>query len=273
VPISGPCLYIGRRRSANKDSADPTAQMVQEMTARRNPPLAAEDIRAFETRFGAVLPDEYRQFLMREGNGGSLGPRYGLLRLGMVPAHWSEIHDYATRLRRPFPLEGAWVWEDEPDTPDLERRIDSTDDGVLLLGEEGCGARWVLVVSGRRAGEVWLTTGEGAAPTGLTFRPWLERFEKYGEEWWVSLVRTWGPSTNIWFASHAVKQLYALELKEKGSPPAALARGSPLCFDCIAFLGRACAWAKAGLAGGAPDLFWIFSGDGSVKALRRQPQP
>jgi hypothetical protein len=231
--------------------------------------LGAEDIRAFEKRFGVVLPDEYRQFLMGESNGGAFGPRYGLLPLGTVPSHWSELYDYATRMCRPFPLDAVWVWEDEDDGPDLERRIESTNDGVLFLGEEGCGARWVLVVSGRRAGEVWLTTGEGAAPTGLTFRAWLAAFATSGEKWWAPLVETWGPSRNIWFASHAAKQIYVLELNKKGGPPAAFAQSSPLCFDCIEFLGRACAHARSPLAVATPDLTWMLSKDGTVKAMKR----
>lgn len=233
-------------------------------------PLAPDDICHFEMRYGIVLPDEYRQFLMRDGDDGAFGPRYGLLRLGTVPSHWSQLYDYSTRLRRPFPLESAWVWEDEPDARDLERRIDSTDDGVLLLGEEGCGARWILVVSGRRAGEVWLTTGEGATPTGLTFRAWLARFAADGDEWWAPLVETWGPSPYIWFAAHAAKQMYA---SNEGAPPAAFAQSSPLCFDCIKFLRRACLHAHSPLAVATPGLMWSFSTDGTVKATERSEQP
>lgn len=239
----------------------------------RDPSLGVEDIRTFETRFGVVLPDKYRQFLMREHDGAAIGPRYGLLPLGKVPSHWSEIHDYSTRLQRPFPLDAAWIWEDEPDAPDLERRIEATNDGVLLLGEQGCGARWVLVVSGERAGEVWLTTGEGAAPTGLTFWPWLERFTAGGGEWWISLIETWDPKPNIWFAAHAAKQIYAWDLKENGVPPAAFAQSSPLCFDCIQWLGRACAHARAELAVATPGLIWIFSADGAAKAISRNEPP
>jgi SMI1/KNR4 family protein SUKH-1 len=237
------------------------------MKTGRNPPLSQEDIRSFETRFGVILPDEYRQFLIRDGDGGAFGPRYGLLPLGTLPPHWSEVHDYSTRLRRPFPLEAAWVWEDEPEAPDLGRRMESVDDGVLLLGEEGCGARWILVVTGTRAGEVWLTTGEGIAPTSLTFRPWLERFSTDGEEWWASLVESWGPSPNIWFAAHAAKQIYVSEATTKTD--IAFAQSSPLCFDCIKFFKLASAKTGGKVAIATPGLIWLFSADGTVKAIRR----
>lgn len=239
------------------------------MPAGGNQPLDADDIGAFESRFGVAIPVEYREFLLREGNGGPFGPRYGLLRLGTVPSYWSEIHDYSARLRRPFPLEHAWVWEDEPDAPDLERRIDATEVGVLLLGEEGCGARWVLVVSGMRAGEVWLTTGEGAAPTGLTFGRWLERFASEGDQWWIPLVENWGPSPYIWFAAHAIKQRYVSTLNEKGAPPAEIAQSCPICFDCIEFLVRDCVHYGVGLEVTTPDTVWVFSADGTAKTRNR----
>jgi hypothetical protein len=229
--------------------------------------LGSDDIRKFEKRFKIVLPDEYRHFLIREGNGGACGPRYGLLPLGTVPSHWSKVYDYSRRLRRAFPLSAEWVWEDEPYAPDRDRRIKSAGDGVLFLGEDGCGARWVLVVSGARAGEVWLTTGEGATPSGYTFRPWLERFTVEGQEWWARLVQHWGPSENIWFASHAAKQLYVSYSKEKGVPLDAFAQSSPLCFDCIKFFGLACAKARAALAISTPDLVWMFSVDGEPRAI------
>lgn len=248
------------------------SQKVHEVTAGRNPSLTAKEIRNFETQFGVVLPDEYRRFLMKDGNGGEYGPRYGLLPLGTLPPHWSTIHNYSTRLRRPFLLDATWVWEDEPDAPNVESRVDATNDGVLLLGEEGCGARWLLVVSGKRAGEVWLTTGEGAAPSGLTFGPWLTRFSKYGNEWWAPIVEKWGPSPYIWFASHAIKQIYVLDLNKKGKPPEALAQTSPLCFDCIKFFARACAQYRAPLAISTPGLNWIFSAEGMPKAIKRSEQ-
>jgi hypothetical protein len=245
---------------------------VTELAPRLNPPLREVDIRAFESRFGVVLPDEYRQFLIRQGDGGATGPRYGLLPLGTVPSHWSAVHDYCKRLRRPFPLDAAWVWEDEPPAPGLQRRVNATDNGVLLVGEDGCGARWVLVVSGARAGEVWLTTGEGATPTGLTFKPWLARFAQDGDAWWASLVKAWGPSPNIWFAAHAAKQMYVHQLEENGSPPPAFAQSSPLCFDCVEFFGRACAYHHSPLAVATPGLLWKFSKNGAAKVKPRSEE-
>jgi hypothetical protein len=43
---------------------------------RSNPPIDTRDVTAFEAEFAAKLPDDYRDFLLRIGNGGA-GPYYG----------------------------------------------------------------------------------------------------------------------------------------------------------------------------------------------------
>jgi hypothetical protein len=229
------------------------------MNVELNPPLRPEELAAFERQYNVSLPPDYRDFLLSRGNGGMLGPRYGLLRLGEVPEHWKGVHDYDTQLRRSFPLTAEWVWEDEDENAaDLEARVAAVDDGVVLLGEEGCGARWTLVLRGTEAGRVWLSTGEGATPTGMTFLPWLERLSRDGFSWWATLVEEWGPKRGIWFASHAIKQLYV------SGHPGDLAQSSPLCVDCVHFLSRACAHDQRPLAVQTPAGRWLFSSKGEI---------
>lgn len=241
-------MFCGRLRISEGD-----------VTADARPPIHSDLVAEFEVRYGVQLPADYREFLVTRGNGGARGPRYGLLPLGVVPAHWARVHDYVSKLQRSFPLTREWVWEDEPDAVNLDGRVAAVHDGVLLLGEEGCGARWILVVRGRAAGGVWLCTGEGAAPTGLPFVQWLSRLEQDGLAWWSKLVAGWGPSPGIWFASHAVKQSYV------GGHEGALAQSSPLCLDCVAFLARACAHDGRPLAVQTPDRRWYFSAEGAVQ--------
>ena len=64
-------------------------------------------------------------------------------------------------------IDSQWIWEDESD---LSGKGDAVDDGVILLGEEGRGARWVLVLRGPQRGTEWFTTGEGAA-SGHSYVP------------------------------------------------------------------------------------------------------
>lgn len=42
-------------------------------------------------------------------------------------------------------------------------------DGSLVLGTDGCGMYWHLIVTGPQRGHVWLISGEGAQPFGAEF--------------------------------------------------------------------------------------------------------
>jgi hypothetical protein len=209
------------------------------------------------------LPADYREFLLQRTNGACHGPKYGLLPLGVVPEHWARVLDYSSTLQRSFPIDREWVWEDDPDCVDRERRIVSVRDGVLLLGEEGCGARWVLVVRGPGAGFVWLTTGEGITPTGLRFTQWFDKLTLEGANWWSGLVRNWGPSENIWFAAHAIKKLYVAQL-QRGTRPIVMTQSTPLCDHCIGFLTRAAAHDLIDVSVTTPGFEWSFSSKGAV---------
>ena len=157
------------------------------------PPLGEEAVVAFERRHGVTLPDPYRGFVARVGNGCPDGPpHYGLVGLGEPshPAGGLELR--RDSLSRPFPLQDAWVWEDDPD-PD-EGRLQAVLDGCLPLGTDGCGMEWVLIVTGPQRGHVWLLSGEGAQPwdprTGYTtggagFVGWVAHWTA-GRPWWDS---------------------------------------------------------------------------------------
>lgn len=43
------------------------------------------------------------------------------------------------------------------------------DHGSLVLGTEGCGMYWHLIVTGPHRGHVWDISGEGASPFGAEF--------------------------------------------------------------------------------------------------------
>jgi hypothetical protein len=225
------------------------------MTSKRNPPATEASVRRFEEVSGMKLPGEFRSFLVGVADGGDLGPEYGLRALASEPSE---------RLARPFPLTKEWVWEDEPPTPERDERIAATNDGVLDLGEEGCGASWVLVVTGACRGEVWLATGEGATPCRprMRFDAWLQHRMASGSQWWPTLVEDWGPRKNIWFAAHALKKALVREIERPGDKPIALGLSSPLCFDCKNFLLRAAAHAGRAIVVSTPAGEWIFKPEG-----------
>ncbi|MFD7732091.1 SMI1/KNR4 family protein [Kitasatospora phosalacinea] len=129
-------------------------------------------VHAFETEHGVVLPEPYRTFVAEITDGSYAGPPdHGLVALAELPADWGG--DPAGRdLARPFPLTAAWLWEDDEETPgeELDARVDGVyRHGSVVLGTDGCGMYWHLVVTGPQRGRVWCVTDVGAAPFGAEF--------------------------------------------------------------------------------------------------------
>lgn len=226
--------------------------------------LTAKEVSAFERLHQIELPESYRRFLIEVANGAQLGPAYGLLALGEVPWHWSGVHCYEERLTKSFPLQAEWVWEDEPDEPDLASRVDRVQDGVLLLGEQGCGARWVLVVRGPQHGSIWLSTGEGATPVATDFSEWLTRLVDTPSEWF-EVTSHWGPERNIWLASHAIKQIVTNNF-DREEVATEYRQDPPICDDCQLYLARLASFHRRSFQVISSEITWHFSADGAVAA-------
>ncbi len=215
--------------------------LLDQAEAARSPRLAHGEVAAFEVRHDVALPREYREFLVEIGNGADGGPAYGLIPLGQIPQHWRRFYDFTSRLAKPFPLTGEWVWEDDdPEDASVVRRRARTGDGCLFLGEEGCGANWVLIVSGEARGEVWLATGEGMTPSRPRsgFLDWLENRLRGGHHGWASLVDHWGPHQGAYFDYHAARQALAAAETPKVPDPYDIQQSSPLCASCVGFFQR-----------------------------------
>jgi hypothetical protein len=133
------------------------------------PPAGWDRVQAFEQAAGVVLPEPYRSFAALIGDGCRAGPPY----YGLVPLHQAGGRDpYGepglARLARPFPLTSAWIWDNEP-PPDQGITRDQVWDGALLLGHDGCGMYWTLVVTGTHRGHIWQKVDVGAQPFGRSF--------------------------------------------------------------------------------------------------------
>ena len=139
---------------------------------RLNPPLPEEQVASFEARYRVRLPTEYREFLLRLGNGGA-GPYYGLFKLGEMDegsehGPWGEsVGDLA----KPFPH--CQAWNDRSGCPEetqaadeeaYERALTEFEekyfsphvmDGAIPICHLGCAIRHWLVVSGPESGNVW----------------------------------------------------------------------------------------------------------------------
>jgi hypothetical protein len=128
-------------------------------------------VHAFEAVHGIVLPEPYRTFVAEITDGSSSGPPdYGLLGVAEMPDDWGENRP-ARELAVPFPLTEAWLWEEDRRPPEeIERLLGPVfDHGSIVLGTDGCGMYWHLIVSGSHRGHIWNISGEGAMPFGSEF--------------------------------------------------------------------------------------------------------
>lgn len=169
----------------NVDQADP-GELAELRSAFEGAaaPLGWDRVRAFETRHGIVLPEPYRSCVAEIADGCEQGPPdYGLVPLAALPGDWGK--DRAERiLASPFPLTEQWAWDAE-EVPDDEVPDSVFDHGSIVLGTDGCGMYWHLIVSGPQRGHVWWISGEGAAPFGGA----SEFFD--GEPGFAGWVRRW----------------------------------------------------------------------------------
>ncbi|WP_327085181.1 SMI1/KNR4 family protein [Nonomuraea sp. NBC_01738] len=128
---------------------------------RFGPPIEEAALVTIEARIGTRLPDDYRTFLSRLGNGGA-GPYYGVHGVRQDAA-WERFG--------PFPFTRAW----EPPEDDDDEVMAAAFEGLLAVAEHGCGYRSHLVVAGRAAGQVWgdwTVVGEVLAPEAESFGAW-----------------------------------------------------------------------------------------------------
>jgi hypothetical protein len=159
-------------------------------------PAGWQAVQSFEIEHGIELPEPYRTFVAEICDGLREGPPYyGLLPLAQTPSDWGP--DRPKRLlAEPFPLTEAWLWEETDEEGDeealsereLEARMDCVfDHGSLLLGTDGCGMYWHLIVTGPQRGHVWLIDEYGAipfgAPPGTSLMPGTPGFAGWVTHW------------------------------------------------------------------------------------------
>ncbi len=131
-----------------------------------NPCLTEDTIQSFEKSYSFILPADYKYFLTQIGNGGS-GPAYGLFPL----ADWDfelDINDH-NFLSTDFPHLDKWNPVQDFDTEDED--YTETDDfkkweenyfsnrhvtGSLRICHYGCAIYYLLVVTGKNAGQIWV---------------------------------------------------------------------------------------------------------------------
>jgi hypothetical protein len=157
---------------------DRILKKVQSQGRRLNAPISERAVQDFEAAHGIQLPDGYREFLLRGGNGGEGPPCYGLGPLGL-PANdmppeqarwWVELRD----VQKAFPFTRYWIWDDGQETD--EGSEEQVNYGSVYIGNDGCGAYWHLIITGPERGNVWMISGEGVQPAcpKRDFLTWYE---------------------------------------------------------------------------------------------------
>jgi hypothetical protein len=145
------------------------------------PALTDREVVDYERLHCIQLPGDYREFLLQLGNGSAGSPNYGLCALGTVP---SDFNSPPPDISKAFPFTKAWVWEDG-DTS-AEGTFEQVYCGVLILGTDGCGQYWALVVNGPDFGKIWLLADVGIAPVlpRITFLEWYAPWIQGKSDWW-----------------------------------------------------------------------------------------
>lgn len=139
------------------------ARRTKQKGVRLGPRRSETELATFERAHGVELPREYRRFLLEVGDGGDGPPQYGLMPLGQVPNyHHREADEVLARLHEPFAETEAWIWENDAE-PD-PARADGVERGALVLGTDGCGLYFLLIVSGAERGKIWLYADVGVTP-------------------------------------------------------------------------------------------------------------
>jgi hypothetical protein len=147
-----------------------------------NPCLDEETVSRLENKYGIHLPEDYRRFLLKVGNGGA-GPYYGLFRLGEHDGGWGFcswedgyllgdpaapfLHQDRWNLPDTFwseaPQHQEWMSEEESDEAyeAWDARLEevywapSVMNGAIPVCHRGCALRQWLVVTGSERGNIW----------------------------------------------------------------------------------------------------------------------
>lgn len=120
--------------------------------------LSEDNITAFENYHKVKLPQAYRIFLKKVGNG--CNHMFEGCRLNDLESSLCQ------ELSKPFMLEKFWLWEDD----EREKNIIETEmkdkvyRGNIELINLGCSISYNLIITGKCRGEVWNFTDVGVQP-------------------------------------------------------------------------------------------------------------
>ncbi len=190
----------------NADHANPedlAALRAALLPVANRPALGWPAVHAFEAEHGIVLPEPYRTVVAEIGDGTEeeTGPPfYGLLPLTELPDGWGGVPEDRD-LAQLFPLTEQWQWE-EDDSDWTEEDIDPVFHfGSVVLGTDGCGMDWHLIVTGPSRGHIWHIDEFGATPFGREFGHTTGQsgFTGWVKHWLAKKAELESVTTEVWF--------------------------------------------------------------------------
>ncbi len=170
-------------------AADPRFEIVGAKGHRYhlNAPIAERELIMWERDHEVTLPDGYRTYLRKLGDGG-VGPHYGIFPLGRWDGAGDTLESFSDAvgdLRAPFPHRTAWNLPVErrtlPDDLDGGGKYydPSLTDGAFWIAQQGAALRTLLVVTGPERGMIWddlRPAGGGLVPCLASFGGWYVRW-------------------------------------------------------------------------------------------------
>lgn len=161
--------------------------IIREKGFNLNPPVELKEIKSFEEEYKIQFPEEYREFMLKVGNGGDGPPHYRMLDLcSSIKLSKQFAKGFDEFLAEEFPLKEYMVWEGITLSEEDKQKFERIHRGSLILGEDGCGIFWLLIITGPERGQVWQLTEVGiqsCAPK-LSFLDWYEYWLNDGRDWW-----------------------------------------------------------------------------------------
>ncbi|WP_098748457.1 SMI1/KNR4 family protein [Paenibacillus sp. EZ-K15] len=148
-----------REKLKQAAAADPNCQVfgARMHQYRLNEPLSQAELVQFEQQHGVKLPDAYRVFLTEIGNGGA-GPYYGIHPLGKKQVIGLErIHGPSVLRAREDQAAGKMTklcLDNDIDDEAYDEAMAEWCQGLLNIGEQGCGYETMLIVTGEYRGKV-----------------------------------------------------------------------------------------------------------------------
>ena len=127
--------------------------------------ILIDSIREFERINDVVLPEELVLFYTEVGNGCKMIDGFNLRAF----EEWGISKE---KVKKEFPFEEYWIWEDNPDN-DLFEEVAN---GNIELIDIGDAQSWNIIISGKETDQMWFFTDVGIQPCAprRSFLSWFE---------------------------------------------------------------------------------------------------